>query len=165
MTTITSGPLLGTSRSTSVRCSHSLYQPRDTANVTLSTPGSPLGTVHCVTTHPSQHETLRNCRTITDEMENGRPYKEVMINHMRYTGEGKHFQMQGHGSLVNDGKLFETYTMHGKWLSEACLAHPPAPTEQTLKSSKQMQALQALSAKAMAAMAQVKQSLPAGALK
>lgn len=163
--TTTTGPLLGTSRATAMLCSHSLYQPQDTANATLSTPGSTPATVHCVTSHPSLHETLRNCRTISIGKENGSTTTEVITSHTRYTGEGKHFQMQGHGSLVNNGKLFEAYTTHGKWLSGACLAHQPAPTEQTLKPSKQMQALQALSAKAMAAMAQAKQSLPAGALK
>ncbi|OCX86773.1 hypothetical protein [Acidithiobacillus thiooxidans] len=38
--TTTKSPLLGTSRTTSMRCSHSLYQPQDTAHATLTTPGS-----------------------------------------------------------------------------------------------------------------------------
>ena len=161
---IATSPLFGTSRGTSMRCSHSFYQPQDTANATFSGPG-PHGTAHCVTSHPSLHATSRNCRDISIVKENGATITDVMTVHTLYTGEGKHFQMQEHVSRVDNGKLFESVTTHGKWLSEACLAHPPAPTEQTLKPSKQMQALQALSAKTMAAMAQVKQSLPAGALK
>lgn len=164
--TTTTGPLLGTSRATSMRCSHTPYQPQDTANATLSVPGSGShGTVHCTTSHPSPHATLRNCKAVSIGRENGAKTTEVLTTHSLYTGKGKHFQMQGHGSIVYNGKLSEAYTKHGKWLSGDCLAHQPAPTEQVLKPSKQMQALQALSAKAMAAMAQVKQSLPAGALK
>lgn len=153
--TTTTSPLFGTSRATSMRCSHSLYQPQDTANATLSEPGAPHGTVHCVTSHPSLHATTRNCRTIS--------IGEVLTTHTLYTGEGKHFQMQGHGSIVSNGKLFESYTTHGKWLSEACLAHPPAPTTQLLKPSKLMQLDQTIVAKA--AMSKAKQSLPGGALK
>lgn len=152
MTTITSGPLIGTSRSTSMRCSHNLYQPQSTVNATLSTPGSSPVTVHCVTTHPSRHETLQNCR-------NSNP-SDLMTVHTLYTGEGKHFQMQEHGRIVDNGKLFEAYTMHGKWLSEACLAHPPAPITEQIKPSKQMQRIEAQLAQSKIEAAQIKKELP-----
>ena len=151
--TTTTGPFLGTSRSTSMRCSRSFYQPQDTANATLSTPGAPHGTVHCVTSHPSLHATTRNCRTIS--------IGEVITTHTLYTGEGRHFQMQGHGSIVNNGKLFESYTTHGKWLSKACLAHPPAPTSEQIKPSKQMQLFLSQAAKIQAEAAQMKKAMPA----
>jgi hypothetical protein len=159
--TTTTGPLLGTSRATSMRCSHSLYQPQDTANATLFTPGSSPGTVHCVTSHPSLHETLRNCRTISIVKENGATITDVITSHTRYTGEGKHFQMQEHFSWVDNGKLFESVTTHGKWLSKTCLAHPPAPITEQIKPSKQMQSIAAQVAQFKAEAAQMKKALPA----
>ncbi|MDD5279748.1 hypothetical protein [Acidithiobacillus sp.] len=159
--TTTTSPLLGTSRTTSMRCSHSLYQPQDTAHATLTIPGSSPGTVHCVTSHPSLHETLRNCKTISIGNENGTKIIDIMTSHTQYTGNGKHFQMQEHFSWVDNGQLFESGIVHGKWLSKTCLAHQPASITKQISPSKQMQWLAAQEAQSKAEAAQIKKTLPA----
>ncbi len=152
----TTTDIFGIQTSTFMKCYHSPELAQTQASGIL--PGSTPSPMHGSVVHVSKHETVVN---ETVEL-HGRHETTTNVLHVVYTGFGRDYHMRWHyvvSQISNGQKQVTTNVMRGVWISPVCLAHQPAPTEQTLKLSRRMQKLQASAANSTAELAQMQKQM------